>query len=267
MVRALAALVVLIGAGSGPLMGAEISAPSLVRQADLPHGMGAVRRLSCHVAGDRDEVDQVLIAVALVPGTFQAHLLDQSPTFPVGTRTVALSRTLLSRAVIALNAGYFTPQFQPAGLCRIAGRELSPLAPTGVLSGVVAIDVMGALQLPTRASALADFPTAVQAGPFLIDPGGALGVRAHPARARRSVIASDDHGRILLLATGALTLFQVATILHDQSALLGMERVERALNLDGGPSTGLSLALDDPAWSITESGPVRNVLVFTATAE
>jgi uncharacterized protein YigE (DUF2233 family) len=173
--------------------------------------------------------------------------------------------------VLAINGGYFEPSFQPSGLLRLDGKDLNPLAAEGVLSGIVALDEMGRLRLLPRDGALDGVRSAIQAGPFLIDPGGALGVNPRPAAARRSVIAMDDHGRVLLLATGPLTLHQVASLLHDQSRVFGMERIERALNLDGGPSTGLSLALspavEDAAWSVSERGPVRNVLVVCPSPE
>ena len=244
------------------LMSAEISKPLKERQADLPHGLGTIRRLSCIVSGDNDGVTQPLIAVTLAPGIFQASLLDQSPTFPVGSRTVAATRALQPRAVVAINGGYFTPSFQPAGLFRIAEKELTPLAQKGVLSGILALDATGGLRLLTREASLEGYPSAVQAGPFVIDPGGEVGVRAGTARANRSLIALDARGRVLLLVTGALTLHHVAILLHDHAPALGLEQVERALNLDGGPSAGLSVALDDPTWSMVERGPVRNVLMI-----
>ena len=146
----------------------------------------------------------------------------------------------------------------------MARKELFPLVQKGVLSGVLALDATGGLRLLTREAALEGFPSAVQAGPFIIDPGGAVGVRAMAARAKRSLIALDARGRVMLLVTGSLTLHHVAMLLHDHAPALGLEQVERALNLDGGPSTGLSVALDDPTWSMAERGPVRNVLVIAA---
>lgn len=237
--------------------------PALIAQADLPHGMGTARRLTVPVA----EGSRHLLAVTLVPGSFAVRLLDQSPTFPVGSRTVAQSRALVPMAVVAINGGYFEPSFRPSGLLRIDGRGLQPLAPEGVLSGIVALDPAGVLRLLPRDASLDGVHTAIQAGPFLLDPGGAIGVRPRAAAANRSLLASDDHGRLLLLATGALTLHHLATLLHDHPQAFGMERIERALNLDGGPSTGVSLVLDDPAWSLPERGPVRNVLVVAPAAE
>jgi uncharacterized protein YigE (DUF2233 family) len=237
------------------LLGAE---PRLLEQADLPSDTGVVRRLELSTdAGARS-----LLAVTLVPGAFSVRLLDQSPTFPVGARTVAQSRQVVPGAVAAITGGYFAPDFQPSGLLIRDGRQVRPLGQEGVLSGVVALDAEGQLQLMPRESALDGVQNAVQAGPFLIDPGGAVGVNVRAAVAPRTVVALDDHGRLLLLATGPLTLHQVATLLHDHPQALGMERVERALNLDGGPSTGLSVVLEDPRWSVVERGPVRNVLVL-----
>lgn len=237
--------------------------PTLIAQADLPHRMGTARRLTVAVEGG----SRHLLAVTLVPGSFAVRLMDQSPTFPVGSRTVVQSRALVPLAVAAINGGYFEPSFQPSGLLRMDGREVQPLSQEGVLSGIVALDATGILRLLPRDASLDGVHAAIQAGPFLIDPDGAIGVRPRAVAANRSLLASDDHGRLLLLATGALTLHDLATLLHDHPQAFGMERIERALNLDGGPSTGLSLALDDPAWSMAELGPVRNVLVVAPAPE
>lgn len=235
---------------------ASAAEPRLVAQVDL--SLGTARRLEV----DPGDGARQVLAVTLVPGSYTARLVDQSPTFPLGAVTVAQARTQEPEAVVAINGGYFAPGFKPLGLVRLAGVDRHPRADATVLSGLVAIDDLGRLTLPVRDEALDRAVAAFQAGPFIIDPGGAVGVGERPASARRSVLALDDHGRVLLLATGALTLHQVATLLHDHPQVFGMERIERALNLDGGPSTGLSLALDDPAWSSGERGPVRNILVF-----
>lgn len=257
--RAIIALMLtLMSTATAP--GAE---PQLIAQTDLPKHMGTARRLSVMVDGGARQ----LLAVTLVPGSFALRLMDQSPTFPVGSRTVAQSRALVPGAVVAINGGYFAPSFQPAGLLWMDGRQVQPLAPEGVLSGIVALDAAGGLRLLPRGAELDGVHAAFQAGPFLIDPGGGLGVRPRAASADRSVLAQDDHGRVLLLATGPLTLHHLATLLHEDAQIFGMERIERALNLDGGPSTGLSLALDDAEWSVRERGPVRNVLVVSAAPE
>ncbi len=232
--------------------------PRLLAQGDLPQGVGTARRIEIDVDGAK----RALLAVTLLPGSCTARLVDQSPTFPLGAVTVAQARAQVPGGVVAINGGYFEPGLQPLGLVRLGGVDRHPSSDATVLSGVVALDSAGRLSLLARGEPLTGVDAAFQAGPFVIDPGGAVGVSDRPATARRSLLAVDDHGRLLVLATGPLTLHQVATLLHDHPAVFGLERVERALNLDGGPSTGLALALADPAWSSPEHGPVRNVLVF-----
>jgi uncharacterized protein YigE (DUF2233 family) len=80
---------------------------------------------------------------------------------------------------------------------------------------------------------------AVQSFPLLVKPGGELGFPLsadNGARARRSVIAKDRVGRILLMVAprGYFTL-------HELSAWLTASDLDLdiALNLDGGPSSGL----------------------------
>jgi uncharacterized protein YigE (DUF2233 family) len=254
MGRVLLALLV-----TGLLVGGEIAAPQPVSTADLPEGIGVVRRCTWHGSS---AVATDLLTVVLAPGRHRLRLVDQSPAFPLGARSVAMTLAGIPGAVVAVNGGYFERDFQPAGLCLLEGRTVTPLALQGVLSGIAAIDARGALHLLPRQARLEGMYSAIQAGPFLIDPGGTIGVRARPARARRTVIAQDPAGVTMLLVTGDLTLHEVAALLHAHAPVLGLARVERALNLDGGPSTGLAVAVDG-GWSFPERGPVRNVLVVS----
>jgi hypothetical protein len=83
---------------------------------------------------------------------------------------------------------------------------------------------------------------ALQAFPMLVKPGGSLGFgaeREDSARARRTVIAQDRQGRILLIVTpqGYFTLHQLSAYLTESDLDLDI-----AINLDGGGSTGLLVA-------------------------
>lgn len=78
---------------------------------------------------------------------------------------------------------------------------------------------------------------AVQSTPMLIQPGGELSdLDTSDDRSRRSVIAQDRQGRVLLIAVDLpfITLLELAEALHDSDLDL-----DRALALDGGRSTGL----------------------------
>ena len=82
----------------------------------------------------------------------------------------------------------------------------------------------------------------LQSFPVLVKPGGEPGFPAEledNVTARRTVIAQDREGRILLLVSprGDFTLHRLS--LHLTNSDLDLDI---ALNLDGGPSTGIMLA-------------------------
>jgi exopolysaccharide biosynthesis protein len=77
---------------------------------------------------------------------------------------------------------------------------------------------------------------------MLVKPGGELGFgaeRENYARARRTVIAQDKEGRILLMVApqAYFTLHQLSVYLTESDLDLDI-----ALNLDGGGSTGILVA-------------------------
>jgi uncharacterized protein YigE (DUF2233 family) len=78
---------------------------------------------------------------------------------------------------------------------------------------------------------------AVQSFPMLILPGGEPGFQQETGlRSRRTVVASDRQGRLLLILApgGGFTLNELATTLATSDLDL-----DAALNLDGGSSSGI----------------------------
>lgn len=167
-------------------------------------------------------------------------------------------------ALLVVNGGYFTRSFAPDGLFRLNKKELAPLSHKGVLSGAVQID-QGKLKLLPRKEIKAQ-PNLMQTGPFLIDPGGKLGIRSKGPQAERTVLAllpasqpdrSPDVA--VMVIREKLSLLETAKILHGLD--LEGRKIERALNLDGGPSTGF-YAPAIPQESFEPKWPVRNMVVF-----
>jgi hypothetical protein len=83
---------------------------------------------------------------------------------------------------------------------------------------------------------------ALQSFPVLVKPGGELGFPAEfedNLQARRTAIAQDREGRILFLLAprGHFTLHQLSLFLTGSDLNLDI-----AINLDGGPSSGILLA-------------------------
>lgn len=144
-------------------------------------------------------------------------------------------------ALIVLNGGFFTPEYVATGLTIV----------DGIAHGVSYQNCCGMLTLPEGFPQLRSLAThpydpqeplyeALQSFPVLVHPDDAGG-RIEPGgqRARRTVIAQDQAGRIILLAASwsHFTLEELSRFLR-QSDL----EIEIALNLDGGASTGLLLA-------------------------
>ena len=82
----------------------------------------------------------------------------------------------------------------------------------------------------------------LQSFPLLVKPGGDLGFPVQfedNLQARRTVIAQDKESRILFIVTprGHFTLHQLSVYLTGSDLNLDI-----AINLDGGPSTGILVA-------------------------
>ncbi len=138
-----------------------------------------------------------------------------------------------------VNGGFFHPHWQPAGLVISGGTRINELAVARLLSGVIYSDGKG-IHLVRRAR-FRDHPgitALLQSGPYLVEHGRAVRGLSASDPNRRTFIATDWRGNWVLGATlGPVTLAELADALASTGALVPW-RVERALNLDGGSSTG-----------------------------
>jgi uncharacterized protein YigE (DUF2233 family) len=99
---------------------------------------------------------------------------------------------------------------------------------------------------------------ALQSFPVLIQPGGRIGFPVESEdgiRARRTVVGQDRGGRILFLiaSQGSFTLRKLAVYLYESDLDLDV-----AMNLDGGPSSGMLVA--DP-WEIIPADYVLPIVI------
>jgi uncharacterized protein YigE (DUF2233 family) len=171
-------------------------------------------------------------------------------------------------AVLAINAGFFdldmASRLTPVGLLVVEGREVSAFNPEKAknpLSGLL-YSRDGELGLMwSRDYATSDgFQSALQTGPFVVDPGGKNGIyRNNYDRQNRSVVCFDQGGQaVIVQVSGGLSLFEVGDFLSTPESEGGLG-CERALNLDGGPSSQVSVlaegaSLEVPGlWRISSS--------------
>ena len=151
-----------------------------------------------------------------------------------------------TNASLVLNGGYFSinnESYSADGLM-VANGKASGRSFYGY-GGMLAIDRSEAelrwlVQKPYNSHER--LQAALQAFPMLVKPGGALGfpaTRENHAKARRTVIAQDEDGRILFIVApqGYFTLHQLSVSLTESDLNLDI-----AVNLDGGGSTGIMVA-------------------------
>ncbi len=145
-----------------------------------------------------------------------------------------------SGATVVINGSYFTQELLTTGLLVSQGQQYG--VSYGDFAGMFAVSG-GAVSVrwlrtwPYNPNE--ELQEALQSFPMLIKPGGIMGFPADADDgriARRSVIAQDQRGRILLISAprGYFSLHALAMWLAGSDLELDV-----ALNLDGGTSTGL----------------------------
>ncbi|TAL19602.1 hypothetical protein EPN90_03130 [Patescibacteria group bacterium] len=182
---------------------------------------------------------------------------------PAKPKSVAAWREA-SGATAVLNAAYFTESGEPSGYWKN-----TPTVPVSAISwpkkgsgytGTVMIKdgALALAYLPSDAPDPAKSDAIFLTFPTLIADGRPLVEKETGLKSRRTALAEDQSGTdyIIITEEGIVSLHQFSRWLSEQP-----ERFTRAVNLDGGPSTGLSLKDGGEALEIP-SAPVPNVLLL-----
>jgi hypothetical protein len=213
-----------------------------------------LRHLRATTGLDRSTIP--LVILRLDPATVRLRVA-YAPDQPRGLgRWFAAERPLA-----AINGSFFTKEYQTTALL-ISDGAVSGESYAG-FGGMLAIAPDGGISLrPLRDQPYDPGETLVQAlqsFPMLVFPGGAPAeIEDDGKHARRTALALDRAGRLLLLVspTSDFTLHGLAEWL-SQSDL----DIDRALNLDGGSSTGLYLSDGALNEQIDSFGPLPIVLL------
>ncbi len=165
------------------------------------------------------------------------------------------------RCLAGVNGGYFSPEFTPIGLMISDGHLIAPQQKARLLSGVVSaardrVLVQRAAEFSMKVRPL----NARQCGPFLLDRGQAVPGLNDERSARRTFVATSSSGdRAAIGYCSYVTLAQLAAVLA-----LPELKLQRAMNLDGGSSSGFWFAGEDGVVSIREQKTVRDFLGVVA---
>lgn len=194
-------------------------------------------------------------------GSFHLHVIEFPVSENLGFELVDGVKALHRMSVtdffdeesdlFIVNGGYFDGNLNPVGYCKI-GNALISAGHAPELSGYLSLDASGKLDLHWKELPKPGPQSALQSGPFLIDPGGRIGIHSDSGlSAKRTVIAKTKDDEILVITTTAVSLFELSRLLKVK-----FPNVDCALNLDGGPSTGLIYG----NIRIENQNPVRNFL-------
>ncbi|MEO1743039.1 MAG: phosphodiester glycosidase family protein [Cyanobacteria bacterium J06629_9] len=229
-----------------------------------PVAVGRYQRVQFTYLSEAGDVPKRFAAdiLAFPKGSILAELLDQ----PALEKHETVPEAAAKRgAIAAINGGYYGEEFEPIGLYLLNGQLQQPISnESGLLTGVLSINTAGQIALDTRADfAPTDAVSAFQSGPFLIDPGNALGIYSDNGKLRkRTAVALSERGETIVTTTSPVSLYTLAQCLHTQPEAFGVDIVERALNLDGAISTGMYAKLESSTINKPEEVPVRSILLL-----
>lgn len=164
---------------------------------------------------------------------------------------------------VLINGAFFNEDYLPTGWLIIQGNEIGSNKYSSDNTGILFIE-NGVPRITQDALSLElvnEQISLVQSFPLLIKKGGVLGIAEDSEKiARRTVLAQDKNGLflIILVDQSPVSLFELMHGLHQSDLELDI-----ALNLDGGPSTGLIADLNTHQKSVIPLMPLPQVIGFS----
>lgn len=175
---------------------------------------------------------------------------------------------------VAINGGFFTKTFIPAGLFIENGIRIRPMASRSVLlTTCVSVDRHQKLYLKKNREDCLSSYSAMQTGPLIIDHGE-INQEIYSAKInkpkfnsffsgnRRTILAETENHEIIAMVTTSATFNQIAHILRFYPESLGVKKIQIALDLDGGLSTGMYVRFAKEPFYFFEQRHVKTVILF-----
>ena len=224
--------------------------------ASLPEG-GALRSVKVRCAGLGQTSQEVSVeGVVFNDAAFCLEVIDD-PARAKRTAQILQEKHFLA----GVNGGYFQPDGTPLGLVIAHGKFIHAQEKARLLSGFFVATKSGFSLLRVGEKIPADATEVLQAGPFLIDHNlPVVGLEATRS-ARRTFLATDNHGLWVMGVISPVTLAEASRVLQTAAPrFFSATKIDRALNLDGGSSSALWVDVKPEAFSQQEFGRVRDFL-------
>lgn len=172
-------------------------------------------------------------------------------------RGAPLAKLLPEGALAVVNGGYFEADFRPSSWLKHEGVELAKKTDTSK-GGVLALGSTGSYVGDFTGLSF-DPALAVQSHPLIVEPEGKPGIHRDDGRRAARTVACKKNDALHFIVISAPrgegpTLFETSALLREP-APRGFG-CTRALNLDGGPSSGVVFGAEVPARSREPTAPV-----------
>lgn len=163
------------------------------------------------------------------------------------------------KAFLAINGGFFTPEYDSLGLIINNGKEINPIKNTSWWSVFYLADGKPQIVHSSEFKKEPSVSTAIQSGPRLLINGSIP--RLKPSLAERSAVCIDANGEVVLIATENLFLStaEFSQYLGKGDSQGGVGCVD-ALNLDGGSSTQMYAHVNSFELGVSGLNEVANAL-------
>jgi exopolysaccharide biosynthesis protein len=168
-------------------------------------------------------------------------------------------------ATAIINGGYFDDQNKATALVVSNGQSFG--TSYNGFGGMLSVNDQGSISLRSLSQHPYDpnneqLSQATQSSPMLVLNGKATQFNADAGGSRRSIVAIDKQGRLLLIASPsmAFSLGELEDLLVSSDL-----SIDRALNLDGGASTGLYVNSGKQKVAIDSVAKVPIVIIVQAT--
>lgn len=188
--------------------------------------------------------------------------------FEMGIEDVAMTTALdavvtRTGAELAVNGGFFDPAGKPLGLAMSDGAITSKVAPA-LSGGVVTSDGARASLWESETFAVPDGARfGIQCRPRLVVSGVPNVRRDDGQRAERTALCLRDGGTTVdVIVVKDPAGENVGPSLYALGKFLARRGCEGALNLDGGPSTGVAWREEGAVRLLAPRRPVRHAVTF-----
>lgn len=199
--------------------------------------------------------------VVFFSGDFRIRVVDNAATDDQPKFTTLAGAMKALGGVAGINGGFFNRRpFSSVGGMISESLRTSAVDPNSWIKGLLIVRAgQPTLESTESFQDSSDITELIQSGPWLVRAGQAESDSSRTQIAPRTFVCHDGHGNWAIGVSERCTLLELATLLKSP-AMTEIMDIHDALNLDGGPSTGLWLKRTGDIFYLPERWPVRNYI-------